>query len=173
MEPKTVPTPTPTLTEHDAVAALCLMAAQADGLRPEERAHLADVFEALGGVDTARLFKDVLLGRVAMEDAAAAITTPGMQTYAFEMAVGACDADGHTSPAERAFLDRLERALGLEHADAVAILEQAEALADAPLSASTELATGTAGALVGAVPAVRTRRRWIGRGLRRPPTSTA
>jgi hypothetical protein len=31
-------------------------------MRPEERTRLAEVIEALGGVDTARLFKDVLLG---------------------------------------------------------------------------------------------------------------
>jgi len=124
----------PTLSERDAVAALCLMAAQADGLRPGERTRLGEVFEALGGVDSARLFKDVLLGHVGMDEAVAALTSPGMRAYAFEMAVGACDADGHTSGSERAFLDALERALGLEHAEAVALLEQAEALADAPLA---------------------------------------
>jgi uncharacterized protein (DUF697 family)/tellurite resistance protein len=122
------------LTERDAVAALSLMAAQADGLRPEERTRLGEVFEALGGVDSARLFKDVLLGHIGVDEAVAALTSPGMRAYAFEMAVGACDADGHTSSAERAFLDQLERALGLEHAEAVALLEQAEALADAPLA---------------------------------------
>jgi uncharacterized protein (DUF697 family) len=119
------------MSERDAVAALCLMAAQADGLRAEERTRLAEVFEALGGVDTARLFKDVMLERVRLDDAVAALATPGMRAYAYEMAVGACDADGHTSPAERAFLDRLELALGLAHAEAAATLEQAEALADA------------------------------------------
>ena len=150
MEPTAHPT---TLSERDAVAVLCLVAAQADGLRPEERARLADVFEALGGVDTARLFEDVMLERVRMEDAVAALTGPGMRAYALEMAVGACDADGHTSPAERAFLERLERALGLEHADAMATLEQAEAPAEAPLSGGTMLAadaTAAAGALVAA-----------------------
>lgn len=132
--PTTTTAPATHLSERDAVAALCLMAAQADGLRAEERTRLSEVFEALGGVDSARLFKDVLLGHVGMDDAVAALTSPGMRAYAFEMAVGACDADGHTSDAERAFLDQLERALGLEHAQAAAMLEQAEALADAPLA---------------------------------------
>lgn len=132
--PTTTTAPATHLSERDAVAALCLMAAQADGLRAEERTRLSEVFEVLGGVDSARLFKDVLLGHVGMDDAVAALTNPGMRAYAFEMAVGACDADGHTSGAERAFLDQLERALGLEHAEAVAMLEQAEALADAPLA---------------------------------------
>ncbi len=141
----TIPTAT-ALSERDAVAALCLMAAQADGLRTEERVRLGEVFEALGGVDSARLFKDVLLGHVGMDDAVAALTSPGMRAYAFEMAVGACDADGHTSSAERAFLDALERALGLEHAAAEAVVEQAEALADAPLALApvAEFADGAA-----------------------------
>lgn len=142
--------PTTTLTERDAVAALCVMAAQADGLRPEERARLAEVFDALGGVDSARLFKDVLLGHLTLETAAAALTTPGMRAYAFEMAVGACDADGHTSPAERAFLERLEHALGLAHQDAAATLEQAEALADAPLVGGAAPLAGDATPLAGA-----------------------
>jgi tellurite resistance protein len=154
MDPITSPT---TLSERDAVAALCLMAAQADGLRPEERTRPSEVFEVLGGVDTARPFKDVLLGRVRMEDAVAAVTEPGMRAYAFEMAVAACDADGHTSPAERGFLDALERALGLAHDDAMATIAQAEALADAPLGGGAALAAaGTAaGALVTAPPAAQ------------------
>ncbi len=150
--PTTTTATTTALSERDAVAALALMAAQADGLRSEERARLGEVFEALGGVDSARLFKDVLLGDVGMDEAVAALTSPGMRAYAFEMAVGACDADGHTSGAERAFLDQLERALGLEHAEAVAMLEQAEALADAPLAlvpiGKSADDTGTAGALL-------------------------
>jgi uncharacterized protein (DUF697 family) len=154
--PTTTTAPAPVLSERDAVAALCLMAAQADGLRAEERTRLSEVFEALGGVDSARLFKDVLLGHVAMDDAVAALTSPGMRAYAFEMAVGACDADGHTSDAERAFLDQLERALGLEHAAAVATLEQAEALADAPMAlvpAAAPAVAGGSATLASAAPA--------------------
>jgi uncharacterized protein (DUF697 family) len=130
--------------ERSAVAALCLMAAQADGLRDDERARLSEVFEALGGVDTARLYQDVLLGRVGLEDAAGTLTTPGLRVYAYEMAVGVCDADGHTTPAERDFLDRLGRELGLAASDTDALREEAEALADAPhLAAAAPLAVPT------------------------------
>ena len=118
--------------ERRAVAAISLMAAQADGLRDEERTRLSELFEALGGVDTARLYQDVLLGRVELGEAARALTTPGLRSYAYEMAVGVCDADGHTTAAERAFLDRLGSELGLAAPEADAVREQAEALADAP-----------------------------------------
>ena len=118
--------------ERRAVAAISLMAAQADGLRDEERARLSELFEALGGVDTARLYQDVLLGRVELGEAARTLTTPGLRAYAYEMAVGVCDADGHTTATERAFLDRLGAELGLAAPETDAVREQAEALADAP-----------------------------------------
>lgn len=118
--------------ERDAVAALCLMAARADGLNDDERTRLGEVFGAVGGVDTARLYQDVLLGRVDLDGAAGALRDPAVREYAYEMAVGVCDADGHTTPHERAFLDRLAESLGLASGTADAVREQAEALADAP-----------------------------------------
>ncbi len=97
------PLPTATLSARDAIAALCVMAAQVDGMRPEEHARLAEVFETLGDVDSARLFENVIFGHVAVNDAVAALTNPAMRADAFEMAAGVCDADGHTSNAERAW----------------------------------------------------------------------
>ena len=118
--------------ERDAVATLCLMAARADGLRDEERSHLGAVFDALGGVDTARLYQDVMLGRVDLAEVAGRLATPGLHEYAYEMAVGVCDADGRTTPAERDFLDRLAGVLELPPNERDAVRERAEALADAP-----------------------------------------
>jgi len=127
--------------ERRAVAAISLMAAQTDGLRDEERTRLGELFEALGGVDTARLYQDVLLGRVELGEAARTLTTPGLRSYAYEMAVGVCDADGHTTAAERAFLDRLGGELGLAKAEVDAVREEAEALADAPYAGYGPLAS--------------------------------
>lgn len=62
--------------ERRAVAAFCLMAAHAAGLRDEERARLGELFEELGGVDTARLYRDVLLGRVELGEAAPGADAP-------------------------------------------------------------------------------------------------
>jgi uncharacterized protein (DUF697 family) len=118
--------------ERDAIAAICLLAAQVDGLGEGERAHLRDVFDAVGGVSHARLYQDVILGRVDLAGACEALTTPELRRYAYEMAVGACDANGHTTPAEQAFLDDLASRLGLEVAEAAAVRDEAEALADAP-----------------------------------------
>jgi uncharacterized protein (DUF697 family) len=130
--------------ERDAIAAICLLAAQVDGLGEGERAHLREVFDAVGGVSHARLYQDVILGRVDLQGACDALPTPELRRYAYEMAVGACDANGHTTAAERAFLDDLASRLGLEIADAAAVRDQAEALADAP-----GLAMAAAGAAAG------------------------
>jgi uncharacterized protein (DUF697 family) len=119
-------------TERDAIAAICLLAAQVDGLGEGERAHLRDVFDAVGGVSHARLYQDVILGRIDLAAACDALTTPELRRYAYEMAVGACDANGHTTPAEQAFLEDLAGRLGLEVAVATAVRDEAEALADAP-----------------------------------------
>ena len=118
--------------ERDAVAAVCVMAARVDGLRDEERERLEQVFDALGGIDTATLYRRVLLGQTEIAEAADALGTPGLRSYAFEMAVGVCDADGHTTPTERAFLDELAHGLAVPSAEADTVREQAEALADAP-----------------------------------------
>lgn len=121
-----------TAAERDAVAALALMAANVDGLTTPERTRLSEIFTTLGGVDTARLFKEVLLGERSLEQTVASLHDPGVRAYAYEMAVGVCDADGHASPAERTFLERLSAALALVGSDASEPLAQADALADAP-----------------------------------------
>lgn len=132
--------------ERDAIAAICLLAAQVDGLGEGERAHLREVFDAVGGVSHARLYQDVILGRVDLQGACDALPTPELRRYAYEMAVGACDANGHTTAAERAFLDDLATRLGLEVADAAAVRDEAEALADAPGLAMAAASATSAGA---------------------------
>ena len=134
-------------TERDAIAAICLLAAQVDGLGEGERAHLRDVFGAIGGVSHARLYQDVILGRVDLASACAALTTPEVRRYAYEMAVGACDANGHTTSAEQAFLEELASRLGLKVADAAAVRDEAEALADAPGLAMAAAGGAAAGAV--------------------------
>jgi tellurite resistance protein len=104
--------------EQKAILTLSLMAAFADGMKDEsERAELKRIADALAGersINLAALYQDVLLKRVTMPSAVAALTTPEARQLAFEMAVCVCDADGVQSAAEQAFLADLRGALALD-----------------------------------------------------------
>ena len=119
-----------TTSEKEAVATLCLMAAFADGRKDdEEREHIKAVVETLDGVSTPALYQKVLLNKVTLEEAAGALERPETRSLAFEMAVGVCDADGVMNAPERAFLEKLGRALGLSDNTRDEVERTAEALA--------------------------------------------
>jgi uncharacterized protein (DUF697 family)/tellurite resistance protein len=120
--------------ERRSTLAVCLLAALADGANDRERAELKRIADALtegGGVNLASVYQDVLLGRMSLEEAAAALGSPEVRRYAYEMAVVVCDADGAASSAEAAFLERLRTALGLPD-EARQVVAEANALATAP-----------------------------------------
>ena len=121
-----------------AVLTLCLMAAFADGGKDDrERAQIKRIAESLGsegGLDVAAIYQDVLMKKPAVETVAGVLVTPEARQFAYEMAVGVCEADGATSEAERVFLARLAQALTLDAAPARALVAQADAVAAAPLA---------------------------------------
>ncbi|WP_114648888.1 YcjF family protein [Pseudothauera hydrothermalis] len=120
-----------------ALLTIALMAAFADGHQDaREREHVRRVAESLSReaeVDFIALYQDVLLRRVKLEEACAALDAPELRQLAFETAVGVCDADGHHSADETAFLERLAVLLGLDSGRAHALVDEADALADAPV----------------------------------------
>lgn len=104
---------------HDeirAILTLCLLASFADGEKHDrEREQIRQVAEGLAGdqaINLPGLYQDVLLRRVNMESAVARLTSADARQLAYEMAVCVCDADGHTSAKEEAFLAQLRQALG-------------------------------------------------------------
>jgi uncharacterized protein (DUF697 family)/tellurite resistance protein len=127
--------------EQQAVLELCIMASFVDATNDErERAavkRIADSLSRESGTDLAAAYHDLLLGKRTLEDAAARIHTPEVRQLAYEMAVVVCDADGAQSSAERAFLEKLRAALGLDAASARAFSDQADALAAVPLETTT------------------------------------
>ncbi|MFC4821397.1 YcjF family protein [Dokdonella ginsengisoli] len=142
--------------ENRSILTISLMASFADGAKDErERDEIRRIAEGLGGdgLDVARLYQDVLLERVGLDDAVAGLASAQTRQLAYEMAVCVCDADGVQSEAERAFLADLAGRLGLDPASSRDYSERAEAIASAPLGA-------TGGAAAVATPAA-------------PPASTA
>jgi uncharacterized protein (DUF697 family)/tellurite resistance protein len=122
--------------QSEAVLTLALMAALADGDKDErERAELRRIAEALSreapGLNLPAVYQDVMLGRRSAEDAAGRLDTQALRGFAWEMAVGVCDADGARSAAESAFLARLATMLGIEPAAAERYAAGADAIAEA------------------------------------------
>jgi len=126
--------------ERQAVMSLVLMAAFADDRNEtserQEVKRIADSLTTGDDLNVAALYQDVVLKKVTVDQATAALTTPETKRLAYELCVGVCDADGTMSPAERTFLAALESRLGLQAAgvSSQGFTAKAEALAAAPLA---------------------------------------
>ena len=112
--------------QQQSILAIALFAAFADSNKDDrEREEIRRIAESLGNeagtIDLPRLYQDVLLKRLSLANACAAITDEGMRQLAYEMAVCVCEADGHIGDTERAFLDELKQALQLGGTQAKAI----------------------------------------------------
>ena len=106
-----------TAEEQHALLAVALLAAFADGDKSEaEREEVKRITHTLGGqaaeLNIPALMQDVLLKRLGLPQAVAALKAPEHRQLAYELAVCVCDADGVQSPAERQFLARLKSELG-------------------------------------------------------------
>jgi len=123
--------------ERDALLSVALMAALADGAQDaREQAELARLVSSLdpsGASQLAVLVQEVRGGRRTPETAAAALTSPETRKFAFELAVGVCNADGATGAPEAAFLERLRAALGLDPAESAAFTRSAGEIVAAPM----------------------------------------
>jgi uncharacterized protein (DUF697 family)/tellurite resistance protein len=126
--------------EQQAILAVALMAAFADGVKDErERAAVKRIADGLArdaAFDVPALYQDVLLQRRSLEDTVRVLASPETRQLAYEMAVCVCDADDVQSDAERAFLDRLRGQLGLDAGAAAAFARAADEVAAAPLPAA-------------------------------------
>lgn len=124
--------------EQEAVLTIALLAAFADGTKDDrEREEIKRIAESLAGEAGApqlsQLYQSVLLKRVNVSQAAAALTDPTHRQLAYEMAVCVCDADAVASEAEQNFLQELKSALGLDSKQTAVVEREAAALVEAPL----------------------------------------
>jgi len=129
--------------ETRAVLAIALMAAYADGHKADaERDEVRRVAEALGAeagsLNLPALYQDVLLKRIDIARAAAALGNAETRQLAFELAVGVCDADGLRNETETKFLADLGAALALTPPQMAEPAAVADALVTLPLAAAAE-----------------------------------
>jgi uncharacterized protein (DUF697 family)/tellurite resistance protein len=145
--------------EQEAILTIALLTAFSDGNKDErEREEIKRIAESLAGEagapQLAQIYQSVLLKRVNVSQAAAALTDPIHKQLAYEMAVCVCDADDVASDAEKRFLQELSTALGLDSKQTAQVQKEAAALADAPLPntpVAAAIATPTAQSLGGDV----------------------
>ncbi len=123
-----------TTDQQRAILTIALLAAFVDGANDErEREQIRRLAATLGGEpgapDLAALYQQVLLKRVRLEDAAAALPDSEHRQLGYEMAVCVCDADGRMTDAERDFLARLAALLQLDSEVTAPLDRQAEDMA--------------------------------------------
>ena len=138
--------------QQKSILAIALYAAFADGAKHDrEREEIRRIAESLGGeaqgaADLARLYQDVLLKRVSLDAAAAALQEPGERQLAYEMAVCVCDADGRQSEAEQRFLNNLKALLKLDAGQSAAFEREADVIVELSEAAAPAVVAGAAGA---------------------------
>jgi len=139
-------------TETQAIISLSLMAAFADGDKHDrERAEVRRIADALAQseeVHLPTLVQDVLMKRMDLASAAAALRSADARRLAYEMAVGVCDADGVQTVPEQQFLAELRNALGLDAGQARQFSAEAEAIAAAPVDGPLPVVAGAGDAPV-------------------------
>ncbi len=141
--------------QQKSILTIALYAAFADGAKHDrEREEIRRIAESLatdaGAPDLARLYQDVLLKRVTLDAAVAALADPGERQLAYEMAACVCDADGRKSEAEQRFLNELKALLKLDAGQAAAFEREADAIVDLREAAAPVMAAGAATAAVAA-----------------------
>jgi len=145
---------------QQSIVTIALFAAFADGVKDDrEREEIRRIAQSLadqsGAPALAGIYQDVLLKRVSLKDASAALSDPGERQFAYEMAVCVCDADGRQSESEQRFLTELKTLLQLDPVQAAAFDSEADAIVELAEAAAPPAAKGSLAALPGAVVAAQ------------------
>ena len=149
-----------TLDQKQAILTLALFAALADGANNDrEREQLRQLAETLGGEaganDLLRIYQQVLLKQVSLEDTAILLTEPEHRQLAYEMATCVCDSDGPMTVLEKVFLNQLAALLKLDDKFTNRANNQAEAMAElAGDAAPATVITMTPGPIKAATPTI-------------------
>lgn len=135
-----------------AILTIALYAAFADGSKDDrEREQIRQLAESLArdhaAPALARLYQDVLLQRVSLAAAAAALPQASQRQLAYEMAVCVCDADGRQCEAEQRFLAELKSLLQLDAGQATTFEAEADAIVTLTEAAAPTIAAESVAAV--------------------------
>jgi uncharacterized protein (DUF697 family)/tellurite resistance protein len=137
---------TPDTDNHpnsEALIAICLFAAFADGAKCDtERSQVEALARELGDEDVQSISRRILMGRLSLDSATAALQSREDRMLAYEMARAVCECGGAISADEQAFLTDLAAKLALSAEEARPLDEEVDSVALAPV-ASTDGAVAT------------------------------
>lgn len=109
------------MQDRDAIIAVALMAALADGHATEqEKAELRSAMSKAGTADLETLTSQITTGQLRLQDLAARLPGDAARREAYELAVLVCNSDGPVNTAESGFLASLREALGVSDTPAPA-----------------------------------------------------
>jgi uncharacterized protein (DUF697 family)/tellurite resistance protein len=125
------------VSSNDALLAICLFSAFADGDQSNaERQIIAGFSEEAGNENVAVISRRILMGKLDLKTAVAALESPQDKMLAYEMARSVCEVGGVVSPDEQQFLSELREWLGLGSAEIQRVDDEIHSLALAPLDSS-------------------------------------
>ena len=123
------------LTTHDSLLAICLFAAFSNGEQSEaERLEIARYAEEMDVDNLAALSRRILMGKLSLAGACEGLGSNNDRMLAYEMARAICEAGGSITAEEESFLADLRRHLALGEAESIAVDEQVDSVALAPLA---------------------------------------
>lgn len=126
--------PTTEIKAAEALLAICVFAAFADGEKSDtEREEVARLGAELGEGEVAAVTRQILMGKLRLEAAVAGLTSPRERMLAYEMARGVCEASGSISADEQKFLSELGGLLALRTSEIDELAGPVDELALAPV----------------------------------------
>lgn len=102
--------------EQKAILSIAMMAALADGNRTDqERTAIEKLAASFAGttLNVDEIYHDVLLRKISLPEAASQLQGADAKEAAYELAIGACNADGSANELEKKFLAALAQSLNL------------------------------------------------------------
>ncbi len=129
----TLPT-SPAPTSQDALLAICLFAAFADGEKSDaEREEIRRLAEEVGSQNLATLSRQILMQKLTLESVVSGLTNQQDRLLAYEMALGICEAGGSVSAGEQDFLNSLRAHLGLSAEESRGVENEVASVAMVPV----------------------------------------
>lgn len=129
---------------QDALLAICLFAAFADGDKSsDEREEIRRLAGEIGSENLSHLSRQILMRKLSLESVIAGLRGPQDRLLAYELALGVCEAGGSVSADEKEFLTALRGHLRLGQEEAGAVEDSVASVALVPVDANAPAAPVT------------------------------